>query len=273
MVKYSNKTLVVIPYLASGAQGNELELAVAGWRQHFKEDYHIVIVGDRPEFMHLEGIQDGYHYLTTYDPVYGGDITFIPCPRVEPIEGQYLPHIDMVHKFRKVYEVFPKSKGFIYTCDDIYPVRNFDSWRVREIRVESIVHYSDWTKEKDWMRDLMKTAYLCKSEGYEPLNFVCHLPVYYEWKHLLKIYDTYDCDHVSYIVENIYFNKVTKGKISDTCWLELQIADRDRYQIKTSNPGINTAEQAHAVWITNTNSGWSKKLEEILAKHYELVIG
>ena len=38
--------LVVIPYLASAAQGRELEYAIAGWRRHFKEDFLIVLTGE-----------------------------------------------------------------------------------------------------------------------------------------------------------------------------------------------------------------------------------
>ena len=78
----NKEILVVIPYLAKEAQGRELELAVTGWRKHFKEPYHIVVVGD-------------------HDPIVdtGDDITFIECPRIDPVPGQYLPHLDMVHKF------------------------------------------------------------------------------------------------------------------------------------------------------------------------------
>ena len=62
--EYENKVLVVIPYLASAAQGRELEFAVAGWRKHFKENFLIVVVGD-------------YHKVCST----GDDIFFIPCPR------------------------------------------------------------------------------------------------------------------------------------------------------------------------------------------------
>ena len=38
--------LVVIPFKAGEAQGNELMLAIRGWMKHFKEQFRIVIVGD-----------------------------------------------------------------------------------------------------------------------------------------------------------------------------------------------------------------------------------
>ena len=101
--------LVVIPYLAKDAQGSELELAVAGWRKHFKEDFLIVVVGD-------------YHSIVDT----GDDITFINCPRVKwPGKGNYWAHIDHVNKFRTVFNAYPHSEGFIYTCDDIYAVKDF----------------------------------------------------------------------------------------------------------------------------------------------------
>lgn len=238
------KILVVIPYLAEQAQGHELELAIMGWKKHFTEDFEIVVVGDKP-------VSEA--------------ITFIPCPRIEPIPGQYTPHLDHVHKFRKVREYFPDTEGFIYTCDDIYAVTDFTLEDVKTLKYPEIatkyLGENDWNKDKaDWWADRGKTAALCRREGLPVRDWVCHLPVYYEWDKLLKIYDKYDCDHNSYIVENIYFNKEYKEG--------MPIVDARDYrdEVLRANPDLRPLGTVK--WIYNANCGWSEKLESILYKHY-----
>lgn len=263
-------TLVVIPYLASAAQGNELRLAVEGWVQHFKEPHQIVIVGDRPDW--LSGMRKqkvGYLTVESFvDPEWDFGIKMIDCPRIEPVPGEYTPHLDIVHKFREVRKHFPESKGFIYTCDDIYATADFT---LDEVRIPKhpetgpyIIPY-DWKGSvADWWSDRGKTAELCYKEGIPTRDWVCHLPVYYEWDKLIEIYDKYDCDHVSYIVENIYFGLEYGAGLSYP-------AKDYRDEVKSANPG-GIRPVGSVPWITNQNCGWSKRLEEILMKHYGLVL-
>lgn len=283
------ETLVVIPYLASAAQGNELRLAVEGWRQHFKEPHHIVIVGDCPDWL-MPKFSTGevserevaeaarrFEALTGWASNTGrgvrrgftfGDLTFINCPRIVPVPGEYTPHLDIVHKFREVRKHFPESKGFIYTCDDIYATADFT---LDEVRIPKhpetgpyIIPY-DWkSNAADWWSDRGKTAELCYKEGIPTRDWVCHLPVYYEWDKLIEIYDKYDCDHVSYIVENIYFGLEYGAGLSYP-------AKDYRDEVKSANPG-GIRPVGSVPWITNQNCGWSKKLEDILMKHYGLVL-
>ena len=246
---YGDKVIVAIPYLAKGAQGNELELAVMGWRKFFKEPYQIVIIGDP--------------HPVCSDP----DITFIECPRVTPIPGQYLPHIDHVHKFRKLREHFPSSRGFIYTCDDIYPTADFTMGDVLMPKYPEsgfnfqVGHWKTMNPD-EWYTDKLKTGELCQNNGVPVRNWVCHLPVYYEWDKLLSIYDRFECDHTSYIVENIYFNIEYPDNPHAVSCLEF------RDEVRTAHPDISPIGSKK--WVTNANCGWSLELEDILKKHYIL---
>ena len=123
---------------------------MTGWRKHFKEPYHIVVVGD-------------------HDPIVdtGDDITFIECPRIDPVPGQYLPHLDMVHKFRKVMDAYPDTDGFIYACDDMYAVKDFTLDTVKALKMEDdagVIPDFDYRKETGWWRDLGKTRELRMEE-------------------------------------------------------------------------------------------------------------
>ena len=260
--------LVVIPYLAKEAQGAELALAIAGWKKHFMELHRIVVVGD-------------WHPAVEDD-----EITFINCPRIDPVEGQYLPHLDIVHKFRAVRSRFPLATEFIYACDDMYAVKDFWMHDVCFPKIsEQSVPEIDWRKASDWWRDLGKTRELCVDEGLPTMNWVCHLPVRYSFQALMDLILEHDGDYISYVWENIYFNfeyKMVRDfnefaqkenhpeylKPTPEPELVPQFGSRWKYEVKTSSPGISSVEEAGAVWITNANSGWSGRLEEILRKHY-----
>ena len=247
------KILVVIPYLASGAQGRELEFSVAGWRKHFKEDYLIVLVGD-------------YHPIVET----GDDIMFIECPRVRcPGHGNYWAHIDHVNKFRAVHETFPNSKGFIYTCDDIYATRDFTMKDVLVPKVRQKEISGSFHHKNKWVRDNFRTKCVLMREHLPVMNWVCHLPVYYEWDKLLAIYDKYECDKKSRVVEQLYFNIY----FADSDYVMVEEPGND-YQFKMWYEYTDVKELKNALgkkmWISNSVRGWRPELEQALGEYYGL---
>ena len=247
-----DRYLVVIPYFAEGAQGRELEYAVAGWRKHFKEKYLIVVVGDR------HPIVDS-----------GKDIMYIKCERVGAQKaGNYRPHIDFVKKFRKVYEKFPDSKGFIFSADDVYAVNDFDIIDVKTLRqngkrIEISTLGSAWNIEKK------KTLDLLKKEGYPVRNFTTHLPVWFEWDKLIAMFDKYDMDNNSYILEDMYFNIYYPTRIP----LQTHIDhDNCKCGVYRPNPRIDYIRRAfnEKIWIQNSVEGWIPALDKMLAEYYGL---
>lgn len=141
------KILIVIPYLSKGAQGKEIVYAVEGWKQHFKEDCHIIIVGD-----YDKNVQEVFDRAKQGEP----DISYIECPRITPVEGQYTCHLDHVNKFRTVRKEFPDSTGFIYACDDMYAVKDFRLADVQAPKVKSFAmtgrHRDGWGGRVDGLR-------------------------------------------------------------------------------------------------------------------------
>lgn len=236
-----NKVLVVIPYCKEGAQGREIEYAIAGWRKHFKENFTLVVVGD-------------------YAP--GADV-YVYCPRIEhKDDGNYLPHLDHVHKFLKVLQVFPQVDGFIYACDDMYAVKDFTLADVKQLKYLDNDIGGDMLSGNGWERDSAKTRNLCLSHGIAIRNYVCHLPVYYEKKKLLAIYDKYDCEHNSCIVEDVYFNTYHAGETADQVY-------KWRFGLNSQVPK-SEIEWAigNKTWIINSPLGWSDDLDSILNEYY-----
>ena len=243
---------IFIPYLAEGAQGNELGYAVAGWRKHFREQFHITVIGD-------------WHPVVET----GRDISFIESERVpDPGAGNYRPHIDHVHKFRKALEAYPGIDGFIYACDDMYAVNDFDIHDVRILKKLSDDIKGNPKSKNGWQRDAAKTRALLRAEGLPVVNYICHLPVYYELDKLLAVWACYNCDRNSYIVEDIYFNKYFHDRVpvrlnAETDNLKLGIyGDVPEETIRKAF--------SNKIWITNSPLGWSAALDCQLKNHYGL---
>lgn len=251
--KISNKDriLVVIPYCSQGAQGRELEYAVAGWRKHFKENYLIVIAGE-------------YHPIVET----GDDIVCVESVRVEPKEGMYRQHLDYVSCFRKVHKQFPDSKGFIFVADDVYAVNDFDMVDVMFLK-QKASNLDDFNPDSTnkWKVDKARTRELLKREGYPTRNFTTHLPQYFEWDKIEKLWDKYDMDNVSYVIEDLYYNIYYPTRIP----LQIHI-DHDNVKcgVYRSNPCLEYISNAFRdkIWLQNSPEGWIEELEKALMKHY-----
>ena len=247
-----NRIPVVIPYLASAAQGRELEYAVAGWRKHAKFPFTLVIVGD-------------YHPIVTT----GEDIVFMNCPQVpEPEITEYRCHLDHVHKFRRVREAMDLD-WFIYACDDMYAVNDFtmdDILCPKYLEADMLGNPLD---PNGWQRDMWKTRKICVDNDLPVVNWVCHLPVLYGWGALEDIYSEFDCDHHSCIVENVYFNKLYRRGLPRDA---VKIDGNDQYRLGLYS-GDYTAESLQAgasnkIWVCNSPEGWTDILDNFLKQHY-----
>lgn len=250
--KKGPKYLVVIPFFKGGAQGKELDYAIAGWRRHFKENYQIVVVGD-------------------YSPVVdsGKDIMFIECERVpEQPEYNYRPHIDFVKKFKAVREKFPTSKGFIFVADDCYAVNDFDIHDVMLLKQNGDRLKVDPARaDTPWEREKQKTIDLLKKEGYPTRNFTTHIPQWIEWDKLEALWERFDMEHNSYIFEDLYYNIYFPDRIP----LQLNI-DHDNMKcgVYRRNPRLSYIENAFKtkIWIQNSVEGWIHELDEMLSDYY-----
>lgn len=243
------KILVVITYLAKEAQGRELEFAIAGWRKHFKEDYLIVLTGeDLPRFR-------------------GTDIAYVESPRVPDSPGNYRAHLDYVSCLRKVREEYPDQEGFILVADDCYAVNDFTLDDVKELKYLPGGIDFDPQSPNTWRRDKMRTKRVLQANGYPQRNFTTHLPIWYEWDKLEKLWDDFGMDKTSFVVEdlyhNIYFPVAGAVEIDE---------DSDRYKcgVYTSRPDPLRLRRAlhNKIWITNSPTGYVPELVSLLSKYY-----
>jgi hypothetical protein len=243
--------LIVIPYLASEAQGTELRYCIEGWRRHFKTPYVIAVVGDDPHIVSVDN-----------------DLVHIPCPRVDPIEGQYLPHLDINHKFKVAHEAFPDTKGFIFCCDDIYAVNDFDLSMVQYPKHMNSAIVGDRNSTNGFKVDKYKTRIILERAGLPKMNWTTHLPQWLEWDKLETIWKAYDMEHNSLVFEDLYFNTY-QGTLHA---LDVSLIDNDNIKcgVYRENPRLEYIERAFRdkIWINNGINGWSDYLAAKLEQYY-----
>lgn len=247
--QFDDKILVVIPYLASGAQGRELEYAVAGWRKHFKENFIIVLVGERLPYFR------------------GFDVINVISERVPAIRGQYRQHLDYVRCFREVRKIFPNHKGFIFASDDMYAVRDFNLADVMKLKAHAESFTGDANSGNGWQRDKARTRALLDAEGLPCVNYTTHLPQWYDWMRLSHIHSKYGMDATSYVFEDIYYNLFHKADRHIT--LE-NGKDDIRYGVWEKGISIDQirSNAERVIWITNSIDGWSDNLDKYLSEYY-----
>lgn len=190
MATTDKTTYVVMMYFAGPAQGREIEFAVEGWRRYFKDPFKLVIVGD-------------YHPVISKYP----EIDWLECPRINPDDypGQYIPHIDHIHKMQHFLRNYPEADGFIRCSDDEYPINDFDLATVRLLKLNnlSMEHHENGGA---WEKDEAKTYDLLRSKKFPHRGFVCHIPFYVERSKFEYLVDKYDLANESYVFEDMYFN-------------------------------------------------------------------
>ncbi len=247
----NKEILVVMPYSGKRAQGNEIELALRGWRKFCKFNYHFVVIGD---FDNIDKSRFPW-------------VEFIDCPRVPYVTGQYNPHLDIIHKFSVVAEKYKDTyDGFIYITDDEYAIKPFC---LKDIQ-KTYYHARTFVGQENaptsyWNHDKWKTRQLLDRDSLPHVNYTTHFPAYFEFDKLKEMCDKYDLYHESYVFDDLYFNlfehdePIFDFKIRLGVW-NREIFDRD-FQKAVEDPDIK--------FICNSVEGWSAELERAL---HELII-
>lgn len=242
-----DKILVIIPYLASEAVGREIEFAIAGWRKHFKESFTIVLTG--------EGL-----------PKLRG-VTRVESKRVASIEGQYRQHLDYVSCLKKVRKRYPESKGFIMVADDCFAVNDFDMADVLCLKARNWAIDYDPSTPNAWRQDAIKTARALHDGGYPTHDYTTHIPQWFEWEQLEYLWDKYDMEHESYVMEDLYYNTFYRDRIPQVLDESL---DNIKLTVTQNAPGSTVLEMAlwRKIWINSNADGWRPELENLLKNHY-----
>jgi hypothetical protein len=242
------EVLVVLPYKQSGAQGNEIRLALNGWKKFCKFKYHFVVIGEFDE-----SLKNEFPW-----------IEFFYCPQIKKVEGQYTPNLDAQHRMKVMKEKYSLIyDGFIWMNDDFYAIKPFDL----EDITTTHYHALDFTGNEScptyfWNHTKWKTRKLLENEQLSHINYSTHYPYFLEFKKLNEIWSRFNMLNESYVLEDIYFNYFPhKEPVLDST-IRLGIWNntifKNEFQKAVENPNIK--------FVCNSVEGWSKGLEEALEK-------
>ena len=241
--------LVVIPYKASEAQGDELMLAIRGWMTHFKEKFSIVVVGDVDE---LE-----------FPEVSGGCIEIGVIPHECKTDN---PPLDVVAKLLTVVSEFPEREGLIVTNDDIYPVRDFDVSVVKLLKVDGLLTDAKRCGELYGI-NRGNTLKVLQKEGLPVFDYGCHLPVFYEVEKLISLIDKYDLSKNAMLIGSLYFNLYYSTHVPTR--LDF---DRDNLKVIVGRKNadwklLRSFIRDGKIFVNNSVEGWSEEMEKVISEH------
>ena len=179
--------------------------------------------------------------------------------------------IRLISELYKVYKKHHPSEKFdqFYFWGEIL-LNDFDLIDVMQIRSNGDDIFCTADDPNAWKRDKAKGKAVLVAERYPTRNYTTHLPQWYDWDKLAALWDKYDMDNESYLMEDLYYNIYYQHNRPEN----VNNIDNDRIKcgVYRSNPRLEYIERAFSekLWITNSPEGWIPFLEDKLAEHYGL---
>jgi len=241
-----NKTLIILPYKQSGAQGKELELVLSLWKKFCTFDYHFIVIG---EFDNI---------LISKFPW----VEFIKCKSKEKVEGQFNQHLDVQHCMETVMNMYSQIyNGFIWMVDDNYAIKPFTISNILQIHYHSKEFIgNEKSPTSYWSHDKWKTRQLLDKYNLPHYNYTTHYPCYFDFEKIKYIWDRFNMRNESYVLEDVYFNYYKHEEPTLDSEIRLGIWNKkifeEEFQKALDNPNIK--------FCCNSVEGWSKKLEDSL---------
>lgn len=238
--------LIVLPYKQNGSQGNEIKLALNAWKKFCTFNYHFIVIGEFDNQIKIE-----FPW-----------IEFIECKSLQKIEGQYNPHLDIQNKFKIIEEKYSNIyNGFIYTCDDYYPIKLFELKDITTIYYLNLTFNGQENKPTNyWNHDKWKTKQLLEKYHLPTINYTTHYPYYMEFEKLKEIRERFNMLNESYVFDDVYFNYFKHEDPIQINTIRLGIWNKKIYETEFQN-AINNPD---IKFICNSVDGWSKELEQSL---------
>lgn len=173
---------VVIPYVHSKANGEELKYALRAWDKHLP-GCKIILIGDKPDYVselvhHIEGLELGSN-----------------------------PQIDVAKKLMQAIASEEVSSSFIFTNDDIYPIAPVDLEDLALLRCNGILGQKK-NATVGYLEKTNATIAALSAENYPLFDYGTHLPVIYSKYSLAQILAHFKAEEKGLLISSVYFNSV-----------------------------------------------------------------
>lgn len=240
------KVSVVIPFISGPAQGDELLMAVRGWATNFMENFNIVVIGERQDWMN-----DLVHV--------------IECKRMSDN-----PPIDIAHKMMLAIESDQVTEKFIWANDDQYLVSpcmlaDFETLKCTGKLGEKHFGSNVYQENKKRTFDLLKKL------GCSTWDYSTHTPFVFHKEPLKLIIDEFKLLETAHLIATLYYNFLFPEYVPYN--LDTQNAlfnDNFKVGVYRQNADFAKLKQLIPVKkvVNNSQSGWSKQFAEIMKSCY-----
>jgi len=237
---------VCIPYVRSLAQGNELQLAIRGWAENFKQGMNIVVIGDREDWMN-----DLVHV--------------IECERISNN-----PPLDVVHKMMLAIESDQVTDKFIWANDDQYLISpcmlaDFETLKCTGKLGDKNMGSTLYQQNKKRTFDFLV------KHGAPTWDFSTHTPFVFEKDLLEDMIKSFELTKEAHLVATLYFNWYFPYFIPYECEGPIALEnDNLKVGVYRQNADLDRLKKLmpRKKILSNSESGWSPALSEILNKQF-----
>jgi len=235
---------IVIPYLKTKAQGEELKFALRSIEVYFRYmNYNVVVIGDREEWFDEDMI------IHIDAPVISNN-----------------PQEDVINKIKEILLSEDVSDNIIWTNDDIYFVSPVEPCDIQTLKIDG--NLKDDGRTGIYSDNRRKTIDLLKSKKLPVRNFATHTPVMYEKNKLIELFEAIpELNEGGYLFSSVYFNfHYPHHKPAQTDWKE----DNWSLRLISANPPLNVFNKLVATkkFLNNAEQGYSTVLTDYLKKTF-----
>ena len=184
--KNADKLTIVIPYLKDKAQGNELFFALRSMDRNFRENFQVVVIGDKEDW-------------------FSDEVIHIDAP-----VASENPQIDTLNKLKLAIVDENVSEKFIWSNDDIYFINPVQLADVQILTAQGRLKYIPDTKaiyeiNRNKTIDCLKSF---GSVGSIPThNYDTHTPFFYDKEKLVSLFEEIpELSSEGLLIPSIYFN-------------------------------------------------------------------
>ena len=168
----------------------ELKYALRSWENYFKEDFEIVLVGEKPEWI--------------------TNITYIPHQKNWQISQDITA--DAINKL-KLYLSITKESFFIRTYDDIFLLNDIDLKELKKVRALKYIKPKIQSNQYIWAQQKARTIEKNKSifkDGNSMWHSETHVPEVFEVGKMNNIFKKYNVFEERLLTSTLYNHTYTK---------------------------------------------------------------
>lgn len=237
------KICVCIPFLQAAAQGEELKYALRSMERNFREDFKVVIIGDRPEWLSDEALHIGHGCMSKN------------------------PQVDVIDKIKTIVGCEEVPDKFVWTNDDIYFVSPVSFSDIETLKI--VGDLKDMPKAGTVYgvnRD--KTIALLDGAKLPTRNFATHLPIVFEKEKIVTLFEEFDeLNEGGFLFSSVYFNRhFADWKPILLDWVN----DNWSLRLVSKNPDPDKFRKIvnRSKWLNNSENGYSDLLVNYLEKRF-----